>query len=75
MPQVMSAGVLPKSLARSLTVSVTVKKSKASQVCRPCQTSVLADSSYSFGAGLEATYPSGKGQCKKGPMLGIEHAD
>lgn len=31
MPQVISVLVLPKVLARSLTVSETVKKSKASQ--------------------------------------------
>lgn len=68
MPQVMSFVVFPNSLARSETVSETVKKSKAS--------AGLASVQYTAGCWYLHTIPSPGNECdgKEEPLLSVEHS-
>jgi hypothetical protein len=64
-PQVISALVLPKSAAKSLTVKLTVKKSKASQVCR--ELALFQPMTRWHG------YPSNEADGEEGPLSTIQH--
>jgi hypothetical protein len=71
MPQVISVLLRPNDLARSLTVSETVKKSKASQVYYITGVSQLTKPAVHLA---ESPYPCDEGNHEEGPLARLDHA-